>query len=225
MPLRRVQLVGDQVDEFLYRLDRFDGSHLQLEPGVAACLRTFHSFIVNMVRGAWIEQLTRIRSNQDLLGEQGDLSAFLFGQERQPLEEFRRILRTHQESRCFYCGRPVKGAGALDHFIPWARYPVDLGHNFVFTDARCNNAKRDHLAAREHLARWKLQNLDHATELDGLFEAYLLRSDSRRSRTIAIWAYEQAELSQSRVWQKEDRFCSLDTAWRIELGHDRQVLQ
>ncbi len=220
MPLWRLQLVGDQADEFLYRRDRFLHRRVTLEPGVAGCFRSFHSFIVNMVRGAWVVQLTRIQSNQDLLGEHGDLSEFLFGGERRPLNSYREILRQVQNSRCFYCGREVRGEGALDHFIPWSRYPADLGHNFVFTDNRCNTAKRDHLAAPEHLAHWTEQNLQKASELETLFEDAVLRHDIDRTRTITIWAYEQAELSKSRVWLREKAFCELDTEWRQALTPD-----
>jgi len=218
MPLWRLQTVGDQVDEFLYKRASFENRHLRLEAGVATCFRAFHAFIVNMVRGAWIEQLLKISTNRDLLGEQGDLSAFLFGSERQPLQMFRRILRSHQSGYCFYCGDRVKGEGVLDHFIPWVKYPVDLGHNFVFTDGRCNAAKRDHLAAPGHLVNWKAQNLDRSGELDALFGDAMLRYDARRSLTITAWAYEQAEMSASRVWQHDGVFCSLDSGWRTQLG-------
>ena len=44
------------------------------------------------------------------------------------------------------CGKLVRGAGHADHFIPWSRYPVDLGHNFVFSHPGCNNDKSDLLA-------------------------------------------------------------------------------
>ncbi len=36
-----------------------------------------------------------------------------------------------QEGRCFYCERRLGGAPHVDHLVPWSRYPVDLGHNFV----------------------------------------------------------------------------------------------
>lgn len=125
--------------------------------------------------------------------------------------------KRHPQLFSFYCDERVRGEGVLDHFIPWVKYPVDLGHNFVFTDGRCNAAKSDHLAAPRHLARWKVQNLDRSAELDALFDDALLRYDARRSLTITAWAYEQAELSSSRVWQREGVFCSLDSSWRAEL--------
>lgn len=50
-----------------------------------------------------------------------------------------------QHGACFYRSRPVR-EGALDHFIPWGKYPIDLGHNFVLADRMCNEDKGDLLA-------------------------------------------------------------------------------
>ena len=35
------------------------------------------------------------------------------------------------------------GTAHIDHFIPWPRYPIDLGHNFVLAHAGCSSAKAD----------------------------------------------------------------------------------
>jgi len=214
MPLWKLQWVGDQNDEFLYRRDRFDGRTIVLEPGVARCFRNFYGFIVTLVRSAWIEQILKIRSNRELLGEQGDLAEFLFGTQRQPLREYRRILRDHQQARCFYCEKPVRGEGVLDHFIPWVRYPIDLGHNFVFADGQCNASKRDHLAAADHLAHWREQNVKAGAGLAQHFEDTGLHYDLARSLQICSWAYEQAELGESRVWVAGNQFTALTADWR-----------
>jgi 5-methylcytosine-specific restriction endonuclease McrA len=215
MPLWKLQTVAGQPEEFLYRRDRFNGQSVLLEPGVATCFRAFHSFIVNMVRGAWIDHLLRIQQNQVLVGPQGDLSEFLFGSERRPLDQYRAILRDHQSGRCFYCEQPVRAREeALDHFIPWSRYPVDLGHNFVFADAKCNHHKRDYLAHPEHLAKWDETNLQQAEQLGAMFDDALLRHDAERTRKVAWWAYEQAELAEARVWISSDEFESLGSLWK-----------
>jgi 5-methylcytosine-specific restriction endonuclease McrA len=215
MPLWKLQTVAGQPDEFLYRRDRFVGQSVILEPGVAACFRTFHPFIVNMVRGAWIDHLLRIQQNQALVGPKGDLSEFLFGSERRPLDRYRAILREHQSGRCFYCDRRVRAREeALDHFIPWSRYPVDLGHNFVFADARCNRQKRDYLAHPRHLAKWGERNIQQAEQLGAMFDDALLRHDAERSRKVAWWAYEQAGLAEARVWISSNEFETLDSLWK-----------
>jgi len=132
----------------------------------------------------------------------------------QRIGEYRRILRDHQQARCFYCHKPVRGEGVLDHFIPWVRYPIDLGHNFVFADGHCNASKRDHLAATDHLAHWREQNVDAGMILELRFEAARLHHDRERSLQICGWAYEQAELGESRVWVGGKHFTALDRDWR-----------
>lgn len=217
MPLWKLQIVGGEPEEFLYRADNYRDRQILLEPGVADCFRSFHPFIVNMVRGAWVDHMLRIRANQELVGEQGDLSEFLFGSERRSLDEYRAVLQAYQANRCFYCDQRVTGNGALDHFIPWARYPVDLGHNFVFAHLGCNRQKRDYLAHPEHLARWREQNLDSAEELGRHFDEAVLRHDAGRTQKIAVWAYQQAELAEANVWVAADRFQRLEAGWRAAL--------
>ena len=217
MPLWKLQVIGGKPEEFLYRADTYGNRQILLEPGIPHCFRSFHPFIVNMVRGAWVDHLLRIHANQVLVGEQGDLSEFLFGSERRPLDEYRAILRDHQATRCFYCDQRVAGNGALDHFIPWARYPVDLGHNFVFAHSGCNRHKRDYLAHPEHLARWREQNLDSAEELGHQFDDAILRHDVVRTQKIAVWAYQQAELAEANVWIAGDQIRGLGADWRSAL--------
>jgi len=40
----------------------------------------------------------------------------------------------------------------------WALCPLDLGHNHVLADARCNREKADRRAAFDHLSRWCARN-------------------------------------------------------------------
>ncbi len=52
----------------------------------------------------------------------------------------------------------VPRATNVDHFVPWARYPVDLGHNFVLAHSTCNSSKSDHVASAEYLEKWVDRN-------------------------------------------------------------------
>ena len=81
---------------------------------------------------------------------EAELERFLFGWERIPLDPVRRPLRELQENRCFYCDGRMAGAADVDHFIPWSRYPDDTLDNLVAAHPRCNNSKRDFLAAVDH---------------------------------------------------------------------------
>jgi len=219
MPLWKLQTVANQADEFLYQRASYRNRMIELMPGIPDCFRSFHSLVTNLVQGAWVGQIRRIGANQQLLGETGDLTAFLFGSERQSLERFRAILQDHQDGRCFYCEKAVggNGKGDVDHFIAWSRYPVDLGHNFVFAHPTCNNQKRDFLAHPDHLAHWRESNIDQAGQLTDAFRDAQLVYDSDRSRFIAAWAYEQGERSGAHAWLYEDKFQALDGSWRRAL--------
>jgi 5-methylcytosine-specific restriction endonuclease McrA len=59
----------------------------------------------------------------------------------------------------------MPAATHVDHFIAWARYPVDLDHNFVLADSRCNSQKRDRLPASDHLASWAERNAQFGAEI------------------------------------------------------------
>jgi 5-methylcytosine-specific restriction endonuclease McrA len=103
------------------------------------------------MRGAWVRFVWQ--QNMDTLGETADLNEFLFGSERASLAAVRPVLMELQRGACFDCGSALTAANMdVDHFIAWARYPVDLGHNFVLADRACNNKKRDLLPAIGHLA-------------------------------------------------------------------------
>ena len=138
MPLWKLQIVGRTAFDFLYE-NQSTGSSITLRPGVAYCLRRFHELISELVRGAWVGYIRE--QNTLLLGANTDLGEFLFGSERSDLAAVRPILVELQSDSCFYCQTPFRGASHVDHFVPWALYPVDLGHNFVLAHAACNSAK------------------------------------------------------------------------------------
>ena len=217
MPLWKLQSVGREVDEFLYRKSDFANDSILLLPGVADTLRSFHGLITHLIRGSWLDQVRRIGVNRDLLGESTDLYAFMFGTGRQNLDGYRNVLRNYQSARCFYCLKEVRDEGVADHFIPWTRYQIDLGHNFVFAHATCNSSKSDYLAHADHLLHWREQNLDRGGELAGAFQQAGLLHDAPRSTFIASWAYEQGEHAGAHVWLHSGAISRLDGSWRQAL--------
>jgi hypothetical protein len=218
MPLWKLQTVGNRKNEFLYRESEYRDRSIRLLPGIPDAFRAFHPMLTSMIRGGWISQIHRIGANKQVLGAQAELEDFLFGTDRRSLERFTAVIRRHQSRECFYCGKPVTGQGDLDHFIPWSRYPLDLGHNFVYAHKGCNNAKRDHLAAVTHLERWRIQNLDEGHSLARAFEREGLSSDVERSVLIARWAYEQGCASGARLWIQDNEFEDSDYRWQSTLG-------
>ena len=212
MPLWKLQTIGQHEHCFLY-LHQIDNGHITLLPGVAFCFRRFHSLIVSMLQGAWVGEIRKIKQNQAILGQTTDLQSFLFGSERDSLSPYRSILLEQQEGRCFYCDHHIRTTGEVDHFIPWSRYPVDLGHNFVLVHGECNRHKKDHLAALPHLSRWVDRNNTAGSWLASEFEKGGLIHDQVASLQIAQWAYTQVELVDGRVWLDHDNFIALEDGW------------
>ena len=217
MPLWKLQTVGGEQDEFLYAQAEFADNAVRLLPGVPAAFRALYRLVLDAVRGAWMRQITSIAANRPLL-DHADLASFLFGSERASLDGFRGVLRDHQDGRCLYCRKELRGGGSVDHFIAWSRYPADLGHNLVLAHERCNLEKRDFLAYPAHLERWHVSHLERASELAQRFDSLALPHDGERSRAIAWWAYEQGEIAGAHAWIDADRFVNLDGGWRDALG-------
>jgi HNH endonuclease len=215
MPLWKLQTVGEERVEFLYP-NLGEGTEITLEPGVAYCFRAFHPMIVEMVEGAWLHHVRRY--NPEALGPASDLHAFLFGSERVSLDRFRPVLEDVQRGRCFYCERGIRAESHVDHFIPWRRFPLDLGHNFVLAHANCNERKGDRLAAEEHLAKWAERNRTHGAELVGRFDERGLRHDLRTTWRVAEWAYEQVARTEGQVWVRLSELRVLGGEWREVLA-------
>ncbi len=212
MPLWRLQTVGSERLDFLY--DNLDTATttITLKPGVAYCFRAFYSLLRDLIQAAWVRFVQKVNANH--LGNLTDLGSFLFGRERGVLEAYRPILQDIQAGCCFYCHKDLKRSMEVDHFVPWSRYPTDLGHNFVLAHPACNNAKSDHIAAEEHLGAWIEQNTDHANEIAERLAAAALPHDLAASVRIAEWAYEQTEQANGQVWVAKDVFRHLGPAWR-----------
>jgi hypothetical protein len=211
MPLWRLQTAGQEKLEFLYE-NVGRGDQIVLNPGVAYCFRVFYDLILDLVRGAW---LRFVRSkNLRVLGTTTDLSAFLFGTERSNLALYQPILTEVQRGECFYCGSRLNGGSAVDHFIPWSRYPVDLGHNFVLAHGGCNSSKADHLAAEPHLDRWLFRNETFGSELASSFEGVGALHDWGASREVAYWAYGNADRLDTLVWREDKVLERLSEHWR-----------
>ena len=217
MPLWKLQVLGSDADEFLYRRSEYVDGTIRLLPGVPAAFRMLYGLVLDAVRGAWVRQINRISANRPVLAD-SDLVSFLFGSERRSLEAFARILRDHQRGGCLYCGSAIRRGGDVDHFIAWSRYPADLGHNLVLAHPRCNRDKRDFLAHPVHLESWFRSNIERGPELAERLNAAKLLHDEERTRAIAWWAYEQGEAAGAHAWVCDGELAQLDSSWRRVLG-------
>lgn len=156
--------------------------------------------VVSLARTQWVQKVAEFPANQVVIGNKGNLSEFLFGSDRQTITHARPVLLDIQKGQCFYCHKSLKETGEVDHFIPWARYPNDLGHNFVLAHSSCNNNKRDHLAAQRHKDNWYEQNIiQHGQALHSELSRYFV-CESDRSEAITTWAYQLAGQNRSPLW-------------------------
>jgi HNH endonuclease len=127
----------------------------------------------------------------------------------------RPVLIDIQQGRCFYCQGALHPANThVDHFVAWSRYPVDLGHNFVLADSRCNSKKRDRLPACEHLAAWAERNAQFGQQIGAALEERGIVSELAATRRVAQWAYGQTEAAGGLTWLRADEMVPLRSDWR-----------
>ena len=210
MPLRYLQTVGREPLEFLYANVK-GAKQITLKSGVAYCLRAFYELIRDLVQAAWVRFVQKLNANK--LGNVTDLGTFLFGQERASLDAYRPILMDVQHGTCLYCKKPLQKQAQVDHFVPWSRYPADLGHNFVLAHDKCNNAKSDFLAAENHLAAWNERNKAHQAEFQARLVEAALPCDLAATVQIAKWVYQQTEKANGQVWVVEKVLRHLSGEW------------
>ncbi len=216
-PLWRLQVVGSgQVVDFLYANEALTNGMITLKPGVAYCLRRFYELIIDLVRGAWLAFVRR--QNLELLGTSADLQEFMFGTKRQTLKAIQTFLVDFQSNQCFYCEGSLKAESEVDHFVPWVRYPVDLGHNFVLAHGTCNRAKSDRIADVRHLEKWRERNaLSGGKIADGIASTGV-HCDLVATDQVTCWAYGQAERISEWGWISGKTLKEIGGTWRAVMG-------
>ncbi|MFZ3193805.1 MAG: HNH endonuclease [Moraxellaceae bacterium] len=206
MPIQYLQNINGQPLPFLYqpqlqKSPNNQGHHLILHSGVMYCLRQFQSIIQQLVRQKWITFIQKVAANQPILGDQHDLESFLFGTPRATLAQVEKILKPMQNHRCFFCHGTLQERGsAVDHFIPWSRYPRDTALNFVVAHSKCNNDKSDLLAAEPHLTHWLDRNSREGIEIHGHLNQLGFNGTADTSKHIAHWAYQHALQQSALLW-------------------------
>ena len=204
-PLWRLQILAKQEECFLYPHTN-STQFITLNAGIASCFRRFYDLVVYLAKNAWLQKIQSIKHNQALIGPQSQLQEFLFGVDRNALTKAKPVLVELQSNICFYCQKPMKNDVEVDHFIPFARYANDLGHNFVAAHRACNNNKRDFLAAQQHRERWQNQNLVvNGQIISNELSAYF-HCDADKSLAVSNWAYQVAESSSAKLWLGKNSF-------------------
>jgi hypothetical protein len=198
-PLWKLQRVEPDVIEFLYP-QVGSGSTVELRGSAVVGFRRFRAFVAELVESAWVRFVREVARNRVLIGPHADLHEHLFGRPRAALAQFGDALADLQSGRCLYCDAAVdRGVAEVDHFIPWARYPSDLGHNLVLSHATCNARKSDLLAAEPHIERWCERNALPAAR--AAFDGAGITHHFATTLRVADWAYSTAERRQESVWR------------------------
>jgi 5-methylcytosine-specific restriction endonuclease McrA len=198
-PLWRLQILSRHEYSFLYGHTQTNA--IILKQGVSYCFRRFYDLVVSISRNHWLQKIREIPANQDAIGGQGDLEQFLFGTTRNALTKIKPFFFEIQKGMCFYCESTInENLGEMDHFIPWSKYPNDLGHNFVLSCEKCNGSKSDHLASVVHYKKWIKQNLEeHEQGISSVISDYFI-CEAARSEAIAGWSYDVAKQNGSYFW-------------------------
>jgi len=207
-PVRYLQNIASNYSPFLYDYPPPQGE-LILRADAAANLARYQGLIQQLARAAWIDHIRTNKRNEPILGRMDDLEAFMFGTSRSALEKIGAALADIDGARCFYCEKPLSKAKDVDHFIPWSKYPRDLGHNLVLSHPECNRSKSDTLAARPHLEKWvsriNSNGLAISLEMNGLG----VQSDADCLLSVGKWAYLQGMETHSQGWLRPKKYESI----------------
>lgn len=202
-PAKHLQSAEDNVScEFLYTYDS-KSNVIILKPGITYCFTRFSQIIHKLCQQYWTDFVRKNRHNQIYFSDDVNLQQFLFNQSRQNLKVLETILIDTQQGQCFYCNKPLKNDIEVDHFIPWSKYPIDTTHNFVLTDHKCNNSKRDYLAEELFYEKWLKRNQQYGYIIEQEAKTIGFITNQQRSETISQWAYQIAIEHEDLVWSPE----------------------
>jgi hypothetical protein len=222
MPLPRLQRIGDQVDEFLYRVsfqspERAVRSQAQMRSAqfdnrilfvgdAGEHLVALAPLLRPLIQREWTALVARFNGFPE-----SALEDFLFGCPRTPTQTLRSGLREIQDNRCFYCAKPIT-VPEIDHFVPWARFADDGLDNLVLTDRTCNGSKSAHMAATDHVEHWKRRFVVDSPldrDLASLAQRENWERDSPRTQSVARGLYLRLPAG-SRLWLRPEHFESAE---------------
>jgi hypothetical protein len=172
-PIPLMQTVGATSMPFLYEVDwpegtsvtslrRSGGERLRLMEGVPGRLAVLGPMLRPLIELHWTRDVAKWTG---VALEDEALRTHLFGAERVTFpRSLVADLSDLQSGECFYCASKLGSRREVDHFLAWSRSHDDAIQNLVIAD-RCNGWKSDHLAAEEHLVRWRARLEYSAAEL------------------------------------------------------------
>jgi hypothetical protein len=197
-PLLRLQTVDGVSQPFIYdtewderitirRLHADGGAAIHLRPGAGDQLIRLAPLLRPLIELQWVKMVARLNR----LGLMDDyLQRHLFGAARVAFPTALRAgLAELQEGQCFYCENRLTLSTAVDHFLPWSRWPNDAIENLVIAHPSCNNHKSDRIPGPTPLARWAGRMTDQRSDLATMAVDTSWRSDPDRTVSLARGLY------------------------------------
>lgn len=141
-PIPRLQRVGGKEIPFLYSCPwepkqslgalRNSGlDFIELKPGVRERLVVMGPLLRPVIEAVWVAD---VASWSKIETEEEKLRVHLFGAARTTFPpDVRKGLRKLHSNKCFYCSVELPEGCAVDHFIPWSRFPNDAIENLVMS--------------------------------------------------------------------------------------------
>ena len=196
-PLVRLQTVDDVPQPFIYDIDwgegvtlarlRAGGGEVRLRPGAGDQLIRLSPLVRPLIELHWVRMVAGLN---DLGLMEQDLHRHLFGAERVAFpSSLRKELAAMQQGGCFYCTDPLTSSTAVDHFLPWSRWPNDAVENLVLAHPSCNSHKSDRIPGPVPLARWTERLVVHGQDLGKAAARVHWRSDRARTTSLARSLY------------------------------------
>src|SRR5439155_25470795 len=98
------------------------------------------------------------------------------------------------------------------HFLPWSRFPDNGIENLVVSDTRCNNYKRDFLAAATHVEHWRTRFDRDSKEASQFGQiAELVSWDRHPDKTLGVARAIYLRLpEEAKLWNREREFVHAD---------------
>ncbi len=150
---------GDTGDQFYHFNKKNKSEGIFLNPDVYSALVKYKSVFEKQNYYEWIKYLEKANLEEDAYALANKLDA---STERQNLNPYRKILIEFNQTRCFYCGKPLHDdsdkASPVDHFIPWSFVKDDKLWNFVLACPHCNSAKSNIVPDQGYFTALKERN-------------------------------------------------------------------
>jgi hypothetical protein len=179
-------LYGDTRGKF-YAFDHTT-EKLRFNPAVHSFMMNFQRLIIHLTNyhmAAMIEELNEVPSINYILGKVESIA------KRSSLQPFEKILLSHFEGRCFYCGKAFTGKireTHVDHFIPWSFVQSDNLWNLVLSCNKCNSSKSDKLPEREYLDGIISRN-EELIVINSDYQVLKLMKNYKQKKIIMLYDY------------------------------------